>query len=383
MSKIQKIIVFIIWLALMVWGLVGVFQRLSEGHLIANYGSYVPWGLWVAGKIYFVGLAIGSSFLAWVIYAFNIQRLRFLVRPALLISAATMIAGLLVIAFDLGHMWRLYEVFTRPNFSSLLAIVTWLSMAYFIYTLLGLLIELRSGAKSSGGLRLLGGIGIFFALLFSGANGAEFATLVSNPYWHSTLGPILSIGGALLSGTALVLAAVALLPSIMEQQEEQNLRILSRTVVGLLLFVLVLEWSEYSVSMWYSRSEEYLQLSSILFGHYWYVFWIVHLLLGSIVPLILLLWKPDHRLAAGVGGALVAIGYIAVRLNHVIPGFITPAMKGLQQAYTDNRLQFIYFPSSSEWAVFAFCVAVGVALFYLGTRFLPLVSLKSAEEGGQ
>ena len=166
-----------------------------------------------------------------------------------------------------------------------------------------------------------------------------------------------------------MLAAVALLPSITEQQVEHNLRILSHTVVGLLLFVLALELSEYSVSMWYSRSEEYSQLSSILFGHYWYVFWIVHLLLGTIVPLILLLWKPNHRLAAGVGGALAAVAYIAVRLNHVIPGFITPAMKGLQQAYTDNRLKFTYFPSSSEWAVFAFCVAVGVALFYLGSRF--------------
>jgi len=350
---------------------------------MANYGSYIPWGLWVAGKIYFVGLAVGSSFLAWIIYAFNIQKLRSLVRPALLISTATMIAGLLVIAFDLGHMWRLYEVFTRPNFSSLLAIVTWLSMAYLIYIVWGLLTDLKSGAKSSSGLRLMGAIGIFFALMFSGANGAEFATLISNPYWHSTLGPILSIGGALLSGTALVLAAVALFPSIFEQQDEQNLRILSFTVVGLLLFVLLLEWSEYSVSMWYSRSEEYTLLSSILFGHYWYVFWIVHLLLGSIVPLILLLWKPAQRLAAGFGGALAAVTYIAVRLNHVIPGFITPAMKGLQEAYMDNRLKFTYFPSSNEWAVFAFCVAVGVALFYIVSRFLPLGSLKSADEGGQ
>lgn len=383
MSKPHKIIALIIWLALMIWGLVGVFQRLSQGHLMANYGSYIPWGLWVAGKIYFVGLALGSSFLAWIIYAFNIQRLRSLVRPALLISTATMIAGLLVISFDLGHMWRLYEVFTRPNVSSMLAIVTWLSMAYLIYTLLGLLIELRYGAKSSGGLRIMGGVGIFFALVFSSANGAEFSTLVSNPYWHSTVGPILSIGGALFSGTALVLATVALFPTIFEKQDERNLRILSHTVVGLLLFVLLLELSEYLVSTWYSRGAEYSLLSSILFGHYWYVFWIVHLLLGSIVPLILLVWKPGQRLAAGVGGALAAVGYIAVRLNHVIPGFITPAMKGLQQAYTDNRLKFTYFPSSGEWAVFAFCVAVGVALFYLGSRFLPLVSLKSADEGGQ
>lgn len=381
MSRTQKITIFIIWLALAIWGAIGVFQRMTQGHLLANYGSYIPWGLWVAAKIYFVGLAVGSSMLAWVIYAFNIRLLRPLARIALLVSAATMISGLTVISFDLGHMFRLYEVFTRPNFSSLLAIATWLSMGYLIYVLIGLGVALQSD-QSNGSGRLLGWIGIFFALAFSGANGAEFATLISNPYWHSALGPILSIGGALLSGAALVLAAGALfLPD--RVNPGQILKILSRTVIGLILFVLLLEWSEFSVAMWYSRGEAYTLLSSVLFGSYWYVFWIFHVLLGSAVPLILLLWGPSQRLAAGLGGALVAVTYMAVRLNHVIPGQIAPSMRGLQEAYTDKWLKFSYFPSANEWAVFAFAVAVCIALFWLGSHFLPAGSFKSVQEGGR
>jgi len=378
MNKSLKIIVFFIWLGLMVWGSVGVFQRLIEGELLTKYGSYIPWGLWVAGKIYFVGLAVGSSFLAWVIYAFNIQKLRPIVRQALLLSVITLIAGLLIISFDLGHMWRTYEVFTRPNFSSLLTISTWLSMIYLIFSALVLLAELRIGQNNSTGFRLVGWVGIFFAITFSGANGSELATLISRPYWHSALAPILSIGGALLSGIALVLAAVALFPVRSQDGDEQTLTVLSRIVLGLILFVLLLEWSEYSVTMWYGRGGSYSLLSTILFGQYWYVFWVVHLALGSIIPLILLLWRPAHRKAAGLGGALVAVGYMAVRLNHVIPGLITPSMKALEQAYVDNRLRFEYFPSANEWAVFAFTVAFAIALFYLGRRFLPIISLKSA-----
>lgn len=366
----------------MVWGLIGVYQRMTEGHLLANYGSYVPWGLWVAGKIYFVGLAVGASFLAWVVYAFNIQRLRSIVSSALILSVITLAVGLLIISFDLGHMWRTYEVFIRPNFSSLLAIATWLSMGYLVYAVLVLLAELRAGKeKISRGFRIVGWIGIFFAITFSGANGSEFATLIARPYWHSALGPILSIAGALLSGTALVLAAVALFPSGSQHGDNQALSILSRIVVALILFVLLLEWSEYSVTMWYGRGQSYSVLSTILFGQYWYVFWIVHLALGSLVPLVLLLWRPAQRTAAGLGGVLTAMAYMAVRLNHVIPGQITPAMKALQQAYTDNRLTFVYFPSANEWAVFAFSVALAVALFYLGHRFLPVRSLKPANRG--
>jgi len=380
MNKPQKTILFIIWLVLMVWGLIGVFQRMTTGELTLNYGSYIPWGLWVAGKVYFVGLAVGASLLTWVIYAFNIQPLKSLARISLLVSIATMIAGLIVILFDLGHMGRLYEVYTRPNFSSLLAIASWLSLIYLIYLMIVLGIDLKSGQQTGNVPRVWGWIGIFIAIIFSGANGAEFATMVSSPYWHSAIGPILSIGGAMLSGIALVLAVSALLD---DDIDEQIIKILSRIVIGLILFVLVLEWSEYSVAMWYGRGGGYASISSILFGHYWYVFWIVHLAIGSILPLFLLLWQPAQRLVAGFSGALVATTYLAVRLNHVIPGQITPAMKGLQEAYTDKWLTFQYFPSHTEWAVFAFSVAVCIALFWLGSRILPIGSLKSVDEGGQ
>ena len=383
MNKAQKTILFIIWLAVMIWGLTGVFQRLVHGELLVNYGSYVPWGLWVAAKTYFVGISVGASILAWVVYAFDIKQLRPVVRPALLVSAATMVAGLIVISFDLGHMWRTYEVFTRPNFSSMLAIATWLSMAHLIYVIAALAIELKPGRTHSSTLRIMGWFGLFLAVTFSGGNGAEFAAMISSPYWHSSLGPIMSIGGALLSGVALVLASVALFPFSPEQDNPQLLKILGRTVVGLIFFILLLEWSEFSISMWYARGEDYNLLYSILFGPYAYVFWFFHIILGSIIPLILLLWKPAQRLSAGFGGAMVAVFYFAVRLNHVIPGQVTPAMKGLQQAYTDKWLTFAYFPSSNEWAVFGFSVALSVAIFYLGIRYLPFSTTNSIEERGE
>ncbi len=383
MNKAQKTILFIIWLAVMVWGVVGVFQRLIHGELLVNYGSYVPWGLWVAAKTYFVGISVGASLLAWVIYAFDIRQLRPAVRPALLVSVSTMVAGLVVISFDLGHMWRIYEVFIRPNFASMLAIATWLSIINLIYVTVALFIELKSGQAHSNILRTMGWVGIFLALAFSGGNGAEFAAMISSPYWHSSLGPILSIGGALLSGVAMVLASITLFPFCSENERPQVLKILSRTVAGLILFILLFEWSEFSISMWYARGQNYKLLSSILFGPYAYVFWLFHIVLGSIIPLILLLMKPGQRIAAGLGGAMAAVFYFAVRLNHVIPGQMTPAMKGLQKAYTDKWLTFTYFPSSNEWAVFGFAAALSVALFYLGIRYLPLYLTKSAEEGGK
>ena len=266
MTKPQKKIVGLAWVALMIWGLVGVMQRLVYGHLLADYGSYVPWGLWVAGKIYFIGLAEGVSFFAWVCYAFQIERFRGLVRPALWLSLVNMVVGLTIISFDLGHMWRLPEVFFRPNFSSLLTISSWLSMGYMAYIAVILAMEVKSYSLATKTYRLLGWIGMALAIIFSGGNGAEFATLISSPYWHTALGPVLSIGYALSSGLALILAVTAFFYFTDSSKERETLALLSRTVVGLLFLVIILEWSEFSVTMWYGRDRTYTVLWSILFG---------------------------------------------------------------------------------------------------------------------
>ena len=367
------------WLAVFIWGAIGVFQRLTVGHHLANYGSYVPWGLWVAAKIYFVGISVGSSFFAWVVYAFGIRRFRGLIRTALMLSLINMVVGLLVISFDLGHMWRAYEGFLKPNFTSMLTISSWFSFAYLVFVVLVLIGELSSSDPDRASFRLLGWIGIFFALAFSGANGAEFAALISSPVWHSALGPIMSIAGALFSGFALVLAAGAFFPMEKDGASSETLSAMSRVVLALLLFVLLLEWSEFSISMWYSRGEEFHLLKSILFGQYWYVFWIYHIVLGSAVPMVLFLFRPAKAWAAGLGGLFAAVFYFAVRLNHVIPGQISPAMKGMQDAYVDHRLSFSYFPSFHEWSVFAFSVTLALALFFVGHRLLPLISVRLAE----
>ncbi len=383
MNKTVKNIFFVAWALLLVWGLFGVFQRTTQGELLVNYGSYVPWGLWVAAKTYFVGISVGAAMLVWVIWAFGIERLQPIVRPALLVSLIAMIAGLVVITFDLGHMFRSIEVFYRPNFSSMLAIATWLSVAHLIYIAAALALDLKSDAISLAGRKIYGFIGLFLAIVFSGGNGAEFAAMISNPYWHSALGPVLSISGALLSGVAIVFASIALFPDSSCPMNSELTKTFSRILTGLILYMLLLEWAEFSVSMWYNRGADYHLLRSILFGPYAYVFWGFHMGLGIVLPLILLLTNPGSRISAGTGALLAGVFYFAVRLNHVIPGQMSPAMKGLKEAYSDKWLTFSYVPSSNEWAVFGFTVAIAVGLFYIGTIFLAGHSNQVINEGGE
>jgi len=168
------------------------------------------------------------------------------------------------------------------------------------------------------------------------------------------------------------------------ENDAQSLSLLSKIVLGMILFVLVLQWSEYSISAWYGVGEETTLHTDVLFGSSWYLFWIGQLLIGSIIPAILFLWHPASRAAAGLGGFLVAAAYFVARYNLVLPGQTTPTFEGLQNAYTDSRLTFAYSPSSVEWAVFIFCVALGIGMFFWGRRLMPLFkALHIAQKGGR
>ena len=130
--------------------------------------------------------------------------------------------------------------------------------------------------------------------------------------------------------------------------------------------------------MWYGIGSDFELYKEILFGRFWYVFWIAHLLIGSLIPAVLILTKPNSRRATGLAGILIAVTFLAVRLNLVIPGQVEPALEGLRTAYVDHRLSFDYVPSLFEWSVVALIVAGGMVVFRIGYRYLPLV--KRGEE---
>jgi len=71
---------------------------------------------------------------------------------------------------------------------------------------------------------------------------------------------------------------------------------------------------------------------------------------------------------------LIAVTFLAVRLNIVIPGLILPEIHGLDQAFVNSRLTYHYIPSVMEWQVEAFVVSIVMAVFMIGKKILPIVS---------
>ena len=171
------------------------------------------------------------------------------------------------------------------------------------------------------------------------------------------------------SGGGLLMFVYAVVAKNKDEKYAGTLQLLGRIVVALLLFDLMLEFAEFSIPMWYGIGSEYALMTEILFGHFWWVFWIVHIVVGSAIPIFLILIFGDKPWANALAGFLIATMFLAVRLNIVIPGLIEPSLKLLESSFTDRRLKFEYLPSFFEWQVLIFIVALGIALFFLWDYF--------------
>ncbi len=408
-----------------VLGLYGLYGRVAFGHARANYGSYVPWGLWVAGYIYMVGLSAGAFLFSTLVYVFNIrrlggvgtvagpavglptgaafgrERLEQVGKLALFTALVTLFGAMISIWLDLGHPERAWKLLLQTNFRSIMGWMLWFYTAYFILLLIELWLALRADlvarsdhsalarwltfgrrdvseaalAADRRKLRILGSIGVPLAIAFHGSVGAIFGVVSARPYWHSGLTPILFLGGALLSGGALLTFIAALWgPEPGSPSHRDLMRFLGQIVLGLLALDVLLEWGEISIGLWNTSPTESASLQLVLFGSYWWVFWLVHMGGGVIIPALLLILGRGKTWAIATASALIAVTFLAVRLNIVIPGLAVAELPGLEQAFTGPGLTTSYFPSLNEWLVFVWAVSLSALIFLAGRRLLPIVA---------
>ena len=398
------LVALLVWLVVFVIGLQGLYDRLARGSLLTDLGSYNPWGLWVASYIWFIGLSAGAFLLSTLVYVFRIRRLERVAPLALFVSLVTLFMALLMIWFDIGHMARFWEVYLRPNFHSAMAWMVWLYTAYLLLLLAETYLVLRprlvaqvgaaglsgsiarlvagrrtsliDGERSRGqrAILILGALGIPLAIAFHGGVGALFATVDARAVWNSSLYPILFLVGALFSGGALFTGLVAFVWPSRDEDWRSIVRLLGSITLGLLLIEALLDWADLSVPLWYHIGIDVSALSYMLTGPFWWVFWIVQVGLGLAVPAGLLIWGRRSPQVVGAAGLLAAVVFIAARLDLILPGFVSPELVGLPNSYHDGRLLYHYFPTWSEWELVAFVIAVGVALFVIGIRLLPILS---------
>lgn len=398
-------------------GAFGLVDRLQHGLNPTALGSYIPWGLWVAFYLLFLGLSAGAFLVTIMTYVLGMKQFEHIGPLSAFVVLVALICEVQFILLDLGQWHRaLYQFFITPSFTSLL---TWMFVLFnamliiyalkTFYLIRGDLVRWSKDPEKGGlhglyGLltlgkseytkadrendmrkvHLLAKISLPVGLIFYGTNGAFFAVLLSRPVWNSAMTPLLFVVAALLSGGALI----AFLTYVFRQKDPLNPdglcyedRIcldLGKVILFLLIVFLALEGMQFFVGYQTATIAVVTSLDLIVKGPHWWVFWIVHLLIGSLIPLLLLIFRADDVKSVALACFLIFITFAAVRYNFVIPDLAVYKLEGLEATFAHPRLRTDYVPNLNEWLVSLWIISTGLVVMLLGTRFLPIVT----ENGG-
>ena len=351
-------------------GLWGGYVRLTTGHENANYGSFVVWGLWVAMYLFFTGVASGGMMLATLDYLFEVPLFKGTGKVALWGALVSLIAGLLSIWVDLGHMGRIWRIYLDGNTRSVMWQMVWGYTIFGAVLVAALYLALRD--PGNRWLKILMGIGLVMAIFVSGAVGALLGVQAARPFWHVGLFPVQFPIYSLASGVAMLLAAIGLFGDKDDPRRARQLWILAIASVVIQLVKLYFYWAEFSQTLYGNIPQNVAAVKELLFGQYWWAFWILQTLLGSLIPIFFLAQRKYAQrgyLAAGMG-LLILMGFAVARANIVFPALTVPELEALGSAYNNPHLQFEYFPSLMEWAVTVGTVGLATLGYLIGQDFL-------------
>lgn len=358
-------------------GSIGLVQRFTDGLRPTDLSSFVPWGLWVAAYEYLVWLEVGSLFMfTMLVYVFKWNSvLPGMARTLYLTATAILGMALILIGLDLGHPFRAWHVLVYPQWGSLMTWMIWLHVIYMVVLLTKLFIELRPTPK----LKRLG-VWLSYASLPLGIGlvvvaGSVFGVVIGRPTWQGSALPLYFLLSALVAGTAfLTFQFVAFWPGERGEAYLAMAKRLGRLFLGLLVIGMISSALGGLVILYPGVPAQATALQLTLFGPYWWVYWILHIGIGVVIPMILLLTQSQTARRVGIAAAMFVITFIAVPLNIVIPPQLVVEVveKGLVIAYQGPGLHASYFPTLSEWLLTIFALSFGFLVFLFGYNVLRL-----------
>jgi menaquinone reductase, integral membrane subunit len=394
---------------LLVWGmllalLLGVgaiafYTVFTEGLAVTNLSDSIPWGLWITVDLSAIALGAGAFALSAVVYIFKLDRLRPIVRIAVLIGLIGYTSALLTLVVDIGRPDRFWHPWVYWNVHSVLWEIT---MCITIYLLI-LTIEFtptifeshffarwpiigRMGHNLHRLAPFLAVAGLLISLLHQSSLGATYGVLKARPIWFKPSMPIMFIVSAIAVGPAVTMAATYIIEWVTGRRtvSHELLRNIARfSGLALLVYLYVRLW-DLAVVTYYGSTPGASSAMSMLseFTPYGFGFWVGEIILGVIIPAVLFLVPRFNRnpLNLVLGSGLAALGIIVNRWNVTVSGLVVPL------SYSPGTAVQLepgsYTPSVVEWGVVAGVVGYALLIFTLGVLLLPLFKQQGRSSSG-
>jgi Ni/Fe-hydrogenase subunit HybB-like protein len=399
--------VFWIWAAVMavvtLWGAIAYFIQMRSGLGVTGLNTPEYWGIYIICFVFFIGISHAGTLISAILRIFNAEWRRAITRSAEFITVLVIAFGAVQPIIDLGRPDRvLYVLIHGQAWSPLLWDVCSIGL-YFIASSIYLYVPMipdlalirdlkirptwlywflaigyqdtpRSRHILQRIIAVLAIVVIPIAVSVHTVIAWIFA-LTLRPMWHSTIfGPYFVIG-AIYSGIAALIIAMAILRKV--YRLEAYFKKIHFENMGLLLLLTCLVWTYFTfaeyLTAWYGGEEaEMATFWSKVSGPFAFPFWLM-IVSCFVVPLLLMCRKATRGVKGTViASAFVVLGMWLERFNIVVPTSVHPRIEMGEASY---------FPSWVELSIMAATFTGFILIYMIATKFFPIISLWEIQEG--
>ena len=200
-------------------------------------------------------------------------------------------------------------------------------------------------------------------------------SMTIQPMWHSTIfGPYFVVG-AIFSGIAAIIIAMAVIRKVYHL--ENYIRRIHFNNLAVLLLTMTLLWAYFTLAehltvFYGSEPHEMTIFNAKFFGPYAAYFWAM-IVFNFIIPFPILAIKKLRTITGVVlASSSIIIGMWLERFTIVIPTLVNPRVPVANNFYQ---------PTWIEWSLMVGCFAGFILAYMLFTKFFPIVSLWEIKEG--
>lgn len=351
-------------------GIIAGIHSLYVGHEHTfGVSREVPWGILIGAYVFFVVTSTGLCIVSSIGHVFGIKNFEAIAKRAVFLSIATIVAGFLVIAFEIENTWRMpIGNVVGANLSSN---IWWMGTLYGAY-LFFMIIEFLMLQKKRHTLAMSCGLaGLVSGIVAHSNLGAVFGLLNGREFWHGPYMPIYFITSAAMSGCVAIIFFTYLAYRFNGWKMDKTMKDSMESVGKLAALFMAITffftcWKMISGVTGHPPGK-YEAMQLLLTGDYATNFWFGEVLLGMVLPFFLILTVKGRNMLVLFFASFMAItGIFTMRYDLVIVGQLIPHYHGL--GLVDYPDYYTYVPRLHENLVVAGGIAFCLMLFMLGEK---------------
>ncbi len=364
-------------------GILSAYYMEHNGHWVTGMNNQIIWGTPHVFAIFLIVAASGALNIASISSVFSKTAYKPLSRLSGIMAISLLSGGLVVLLLDLGRPDRLIVAMTQFN---LVSIFTWNILLYTGFMgIVGVYLWTMMDRPYNKLTKKAGMAAFIWRLILTTGTGSIFGFLVAREAYDSALLAPMFIIMSFSFGLAFFL--LFLMGSYKYTQRELGDYIVSRLknllgvfVAAVLYFVLV-----YHLTNLYSADHRDITVFILTGGGiYTFLFWVVQIALGSLVPLFLLYGPTGkNRAMIALAAALIILGgmaqlYVIIIGGQAFPMSLFPGME-VSSSFYDGVIAS-YAPSLPEILLGLGGVGVTLLLMTVAIAALKFMPASLADE---